>query len=184
MIHARAEDLKVQLTQWYTEEGKTDLEIADLLGITGVAVSQKRRQYGIPTLTAEDRRVRAGKPPLGEATADDFRRFLAEGKTPRDMAAHYGVSTFPINQRMRKWGLKALTNSDTLGTLPADLRNVVVGTLLGDATIGYQSGGTTSRISMGHSHKQYGYLKRLHARFGPWATSIRKSETRNLETEA
>ena len=142
------DDPRAQLHQWYVEEGKTDSEIGALLGITGVAVSHKRRAYGIPTLSPDARRVRAGLPSLESATREDFERMLGEGLTPSDIATRYGVTTFPVGVKLREWGLRVSVRPEPLGDeIAPELLPAVVGTLLGDASIGYRAGNEEAEVS-------------------------------------
>lgn len=167
-------DPKAQLHRWYVEEGKSDREIGQILGITDVAVSYKRRQYGIATLGQDARRVQEGRPSLETATPEEFKRLLDAGNTPKDLAVRYGVTTYPIGVKLREWGLRVPTRPEPLGVeLPAELLPLVIGTLLGDASIGYRSGGKRSQLSVGVSHGQYGYIRHVHARFGRWAGPLR-----------
>jgi len=154
-----------------------DKEIGLACGVTDVTVGNWRDFYGLKTLSVDDRRVLQGFPSFEAVTKDQMLAHLVSGKSLKQIADLHGVSVFPVKQKLKKFGLGVRQKWHYQGcdVLSDSLRRLLVGVLLGDGTVGYVEGGETSRFKVGHSHKQYTYLKSLHAKMGKWARPIKGS---------
>ena len=162
------------LRELYVVRGLSDRAIGEILAVTDVCVSKWRRRLGIPTLNPIARTAPKGSLPIGSLTDGELRKLVAEGATVQHIANVYGCSVGPIKRRLQQFGIRPPTVEDVLGDLPLALHHVLVGVLLGDGSIGYTTGGR-ARFGVSHSHKQYGYTRRLHELFGSWATPMRFS---------
>lgn len=102
------------------------------------------------------------------------RLYYQEHLTCEQIGRMYHCSKFPIRQKMAQWGLPAIAKWERhgLGAIPTNLMPMITGTLLGDAGIGFEGSGVTSRLKLSHSTKQEGYLRHIHSRLGEWARPV------------
>jgi hypothetical protein len=147
-----------KLQELYLEH--TDSEIGAMYGISDVAVSYFRRKWGIKTFTATQRAQQGREGlKLSDLTPVKLAELYAQ-MGDRSIAKLYGVSVTPIKALRRSWGIQAIdktTRSTSTVELTSEQREVILGTLLGDAHLLDRG-----VLKVSHSHTQFQYLKRLH----------------------
>lgn len=169
---------KEELLKLYSEREFSDHQIAELYGVSDVAVSKWRKKFSIPTQNKADKRKNNGFLSYKELDKETLSRlYLDEKKSGYEIAQMYGCSVAPIRGLLRQYSIPSIKKWErhNLTALPEELRPFIVGILLGDACIGYEKQGVVSRLSVSHSHKQYSYLVAIHKKFGPWARPIKCS---------
>lgn len=167
-----------QLFQLYVDQDRSDREIGGKYGVSDVTISKWRRKLGVPTMTAAEKRKARDEFSIDDLDEVTLRKlYQEEHLTAPQIAERCGCSKFPVLRKIKDFGIPLVQKWERHGLqeLSPDLLQVVQGTLLGDATIGFSALGGSSRLKLSHSHKQYGYLLRLHQRLGAWARPIRAS---------
>jgi len=154
-----------------------DEEIAELFGVSGVAVGVQRKKWGIESISARQRRdkvERKGLPSLDNLTPEGL-KVLSKTMGDQKIAAMHGVQKPAVSRLREQWDIAATSKSEraTSETILTDeQKEACIGTLLGDAHL-TESG--SLRVS--HSHDQIGYLKALRAILVPYARPIHYSES-------
>ena len=164
----------LELDKLYNQDCLTDKQIAARLNCSDVAVSQWRKRYGIATVSVTERTRLRGQVTildLSDETLIDL--YTVQHKTAKQIGLAYGCSKYPVLQRLRQLGIVSVEKWERhgLGDLPQDLMPMLVGILLGDGSIAF-SRSKRNRFVVGHSHRQYGYLKAIHERLGCWARAV------------
>ena len=164
-----------ELRKMYCEELLTDLDIGQRLGVTDVTISLWRKAAGIPAMSHRDRLKLKGHPSLDSLDEKTLRHlYLEECLTFDEIGEKFGVSRIPIVALAKQFGISNIAKWER-NKLPEDLSEkeyrTLIGTLLGDASIGY-TGKSTARYSVSHTHKQYTYAKRVHENMGVWTSDF------------
>lgn len=178
---------KAELQSLYVQENLSDAAIGRRFGVSDATVSNWRRLLGITTMSAAEKRRVRGEASVLDLTEQQLRKFyLGERLTISEISRIYGCSVHPIKQLLAQYEIPVVAKwerHDLEPDLPASLLPMVTGTLLGDATIGYESGGATARLKIGHSYRQYSYLMHLHDKLGAWARPVQSSVKREGNRE-
>lgn len=90
-----------QLRLWYEGEGKTDAQIAAMLGVTDRAVAYFRHKHGI-----------ANKPSPLDALSDEELWYLYEEHSDGELADRLGVSKPAIRRRRHQAGIPAISKTE------------------------------------------------------------------------
>lgn len=145
-----------------------------MLGCSDVCVSQWRKRSGIPTVTVTERlRLRGGTTILDLTDECLVDLYTKQMLTATQIGLQYGCSKYPVLQRLRALGVPPVAKWQRHGLvdMPENLIPMLTGVLLGDGSIAFSKSGR-NRFVLGHSYKQYGYIKAVHSRLGAWACKL------------
>jgi len=150
------------LRRLYQEELRTDAHIAAQFGVTDVLISLRRKKWGIPSLTARQRReLQTGRqgPTLDGLTASTLAD-LYQRMGDVQIAKMYGVAKPAIKRLRQQWGIAPISKSYR-STRSEDLtdeqKETILGIMLGDGHL-LERG----VFKVWHSNAQYEYLCHIH----------------------
>jgi len=162
---------------WRLYQDHTDLEIAELHGVTETAVALYRKKAGIRTIPKRERedRVRRaeGLPVLEDLTPVELSGFYQQ-MGDRQIARMFGVTKPTILNLRRQWGIASINKAERATSdapLSEEQRQIILGTLLGDGHLLKRGA-----LKIGHSHAQAGYLRHVHRLLAPISKPIKFRE--------
>lgn len=163
---------KERLKELYDKH--TDSQIAEMYGVSGVAISYFRKKYKIPTITLRQRKARErGGPTLEDLTPARLIELYSQ-MGDREIAKIYGVSKPTIRNLRKKWSVSPISKTERstdTREMTAEQKEVCIGTLLGDGHL-LESG----VLKVGHAYHQLSYLQQLHRILSPYSRPISYSE--------
>jgi DNA-binding CsgD family transcriptional regulator len=148
------------------KEGKGPVEISKLVGVNRDTVAKYLKQIGI---------FKEFKKLINQ---EDFENLWKEGKTDEEIAEFFGCSVLTIKSFRTKGGNAGKFNivrylSQTDSKLSDLQKQMVLGSLLGDMSLGFTHKGNNARLSLVHSEKQAELFKNKTEILGEFMGSYR-----------
>ena len=165
---------KEMVEEWYLRQNKTDAEMAELVGVTDVAMSYFRRKCGIQTRTQLARLTFDHTGPRFEDITPVELATLYTSMGDRAIAARYGVSKPTVTAKRAQFAIEALSKTEratSVEELTEEQRDTFLGCLLGD---GHLLARGVFKVS--HYQEQFDYLTHLHRALAPHALPIMYEE--------
>jgi hypothetical protein len=155
------------LEELYTNQKKPDTEIAKMFNVSDVAISVKRKNFGIPTL---DRNLEK-KEALKGLTDPELRK-IYYNNTNAEIQEKLGVSKTLWHKEVKNRFFESKEDNrvDSYPALTEEQIRLIIGGLLGDGGID-----TECRYYEYHAKNQTMYLERKQDLLKPYSREIRKS---------
>lgn len=151
---------------WYVRQNLTDVEMAQRVGVTDVAMSWFRRvKCGIPTKTQIARLTFNHEGPSFEVLTPVELATLYTQMGDGAIAARYGVSKPTVRAKRAQFTIRPISKTErstSVAELTEEQRDVLLGSLLGD---GHLLERGVFKVS--HYQEQFDYLVQLHAILRP-----------------